>query len=128
MRSYLVEPDQGADFWVFWTKHGKRGQHALNVDARLLRETGHVIARLTGLGCIGGRGEPPHLAPDDLEDRDDTDADGERHRYWSDGDKLRIMEESLIGHRRWQPQRGDTTFAGRCCHLAAAVGQLGREI
>ena len=27
-------------------------------------------------------------------------ADGERRRYWSDDDKLRIVEESFIGHRQ----------------------------
>lgn len=27
-------------------------------------------------------------------------ADGERRRYWSDDDKLRIVEESYIGHRQ----------------------------
>jgi len=27
-------------------------------------------------------------------------ADGERRRYWSDNDKLRIVEESFIGHRQ----------------------------
>ncbi|MFX0543897.1 IS66-like element accessory protein TnpA [Roseovarius sp. S4756] len=27
-------------------------------------------------------------------------ADGERRRYWSDDDKLRIAEESFIGHRQ----------------------------
>jgi transposase len=26
--------------------------------------------------------------------------DGDRRRYWSDDDKLRIVEESLIGHRQ----------------------------
>lgn len=27
-------------------------------------------------------------------------ADGDRRRYWSDDDKLRIVEESFIGHRQ----------------------------
>lgn len=27
-------------------------------------------------------------------------ADGERRRYWSDDDKLRIVEESFVGHRQ----------------------------
>jgi len=27
-------------------------------------------------------------------------ADGERRRHWSDDDKLRIVEESFIGHRQ----------------------------
>jgi transposase len=27
-------------------------------------------------------------------------ADGDRRRYWSDDDKLRIVEEGFIGHRR----------------------------
>ena len=27
-------------------------------------------------------------------------ADGERRRYWSDDDKLRIVKESFIGHRQ----------------------------
>lgn len=75
MRGDLIAPDQGADFWVRWIKRGKRDQIALNGCARFLRETHHLIARLTGLGRICGRGEAPHLAPDDLEDRGDTDAE-----------------------------------------------------
>ena len=27
-------------------------------------------------------------------------ADGDRRRYWSDDDKLRIVEESFVGHRQ----------------------------
>ncbi|MEP3300870.1 MAG: transposase [Roseibium sp.] len=27
-------------------------------------------------------------------------ADGVRRRYWSDGDKLRIVQESFVGHRQ----------------------------
>lgn len=29
-----------------------------------------------------------------------SSADGDRRRYWSDDDKLRIVEESFIGHRQ----------------------------
>jgi transposase len=44
-------------------------------------------------------------------------ADVDRRRYWSDDDKLRIVEESLVGHRQAAAtarRHGGMAFAVRC--------------
>tara|TARA_R110002072_G_scaffold203511_2_gene361468 strand:- start:261 stop:431 length:171 start_codon:yes stop_codon:yes gene_type:complete len=40
-------------------------------------------------------------------------ADGERRRYWSDDDKLRIVEESFIGHHQVTATARRHGIAGR---------------
>ena len=51
-------------------------------------------------------------------------ADGDRRRYWSDDDKLRIVEESFIGHRQAAATaRRHGILPVAPDHLAAAVSK-----